>query len=94
MIIGSMAVRGRKGLEYHAPASFVPCRTLLRRRSIASNNDGRDCIRVKERDGNEEGGEETAGYSYCPFCTAVQSMLFAALGPAVKGGRQAMLWPK
>ena len=49
---------------------------------------------MKEMEGDEEEGKETAGYSYCPFCTAVQPMLFAALGPAAKGGRQAMFWPK
>ena len=78
VIIGSMVVRERERLEYHAPASLVPCRTSLRRLSIASNNEGRECIRVKKREGDEE-GEETAGCSCCPFCTAVQPTLFAAL---------------
>ena len=58
VIIGSMAVKEREGLEYHAPASFVPGRTSLRRLSIASNNDGRDCIRMKERRGAEEEGRQ------------------------------------
>ena len=79
VIIGSMAVREWEGLENNAPASFVPCRTSLRRLSIASNNDGRDCIRMEERKGDDEEGEETAVYSYRPFCTAVQPILFAAL---------------
>ena len=79
VIVGSMVVRETTGLEYHAPASFVPCCTSLRRLSIASNNNGRDCIRMEEREGHEEEGEETQGYSYCPFFTAVQPFLFAAL---------------
>lgn len=37
---------------------------------------------MKEIEGDEEEEEETAGYSYCPFCTAVQPLLLAALGPA------------
>ena len=46
---------------------------------------------MKEMEGDEE--EETAGYSYCLFWTAVQSILSAGLGPAAKGGRQASSWP-
>ena len=38
--------------------------------------------------------EETAWHSCCPFCTAVQPVLFAALGPAAKGGRQAKSSPE
>ena len=42
--------------------------------------------------GRGGGGDETAGYLSCPFWTAPQPVLFAALGPAAKRGRQARSW--
>ena len=86
----------RKGLEYRTADSYLVARRCAAYQLQAPPMGEGMCVKEMEGDEEEEEvEEETAGYLSCPFCHTVQPVLFvlfAALGPAAKGGRQARLW--